>query len=364
MTQQGSDSGSAGAGLALILLTLAGWTVTPLFIEHFTAGDTYIDGWTSNGWRYGFAALLWAPLLVGLRLMRKWPVGLMRAALVPAAFNSAAQVCFTMAYYKIDPAMVTFGLRAQMVFTAVGAFVLFPGERRVIRSRGFIAGVVAVVVGTAGTAAFGGAFSNAASGAGVALAVGAGMGYAAYALSVRRCMTGYSSMASFAAISQYTALTQVALMLAFGDRLGAGAMDLQTRQFLLLLLSAVIGIAAGHVLYYMAIARLGVAVSTGVIQLQPFTVAALSIPLFGEELTPGQWAAGGVAVGGAMAMLWVQHELRKRVAAERAAEFAELPPDAVAAAAACEEEKRGTDPALQVSGTPPVRGADHVDSRP
>lgn len=326
-------------GIVVVLLTLLGWSVTPLFIEHFTDS---IDGWTSNGWRYGFAALLWAPLLVGLRLNGKWPKGVMKAAIIPAAINGTAQIFFTMSFYEIDPAMVAFGLRAQMVFTAAGAMVLFPSERAVIRSAGFLIGIGAVVVGTGGTVLFQpGGLSADGAGLGVTYAILAGAGFAGYALSVRKCMTGYGSMVSFAAISQYTALIQVVLMLVLGERMGAGALDLSASQFGILLLSAVIGIAAGHVLYYMSIERLGVAVSTGVIQLQPFTVAALSIPLMDDHLTLPQWGFGSVAVGGAIAMLWVQHAMRRKATRERraseAAEFGDLPPDHVAAAVVCEE---------------------------
>ncbi|MEQ8769496.1 MAG: DMT family transporter [Phycisphaerales bacterium] len=337
-------TGSTAVGVAVVVLTLMGWTVTPLFIEHFTFGANRIDAWTSNGWRYGFAALLWAPLLVGLRLNGKWPVGVMKAALIPAAINGTAQVFFTLSFYRIDPAMVAFGLRAQMVFTAAGAAMLFPPERRIIRSAGFLAGIGAVVVGTGGTVYFQDAgLGEKADPLGVFFAICAGAGFAAYALSVRKCMTGYSSMVSFAAISQYTALIQIVLMLCFAERFGARALDLSAPQFGLLLLSAVIGIAAGHVLYYMSIERLGVAVSTGVIQLQPFTVAALSIPLFGEHLSAMQWVFGSVAVGGAMSMLRVQHRMRRAKRREmEALEYRDLPPDHVAAAAACEDEpKRG-----------------------
>lgn len=328
-------AGSTAAGVGLILLTLAGWTVAPIFIKYFASE---IDAWTSNGWRYGFAAVLWAPLLIGLRLGKKWPAGLMRAALVPAAFNAAAQAAFTSSFYLIDPGMVAFGLRVQMVFTAVGAFMLFPAERPVIGTWGFIAGVLAVVAGTAGTVIFQhGGLSSRDSVVGVGLAIAAGAGFAGYALGVRKCMSGYRSMAAFAAISQYTALVQVVLMLALGERFGLMALEMTAPQFGLLLLSSVIGIALAHVLYYMAIERLGVAVSTGIIQLQPFTVAAVSIPMFGEVLTGWQWVAGGVAVGGAIAMVWVQHRHRKREAAQRrGAGFKDLPPDHVAAAVAGE----------------------------
>ena len=80
---------------------------------------------------------------------------------------------------------------------------------------------------------------------------------------------------------------------------------------LLLLLSAVIGIALGHVLYYMSIARLGVAVSAGVLQLHPFMVGVASLLLFGEVLTMAQWISGGVAILGAMMMLSVQGGVKR-----------------------------------------------------
>ena len=98
----------------------------------------------------------------------------------------------------------------------------------------------------------------------------------------------------------------VVLMLLFGRRSGVEAIELERSEFLLLLLSAVIGIALGHVLYYMSIARLGVAVSTGVLQLFPFMVAVASLFLFGEVLTTAQWIAGSMAVAGAILMLSVQ----------------------------------------------------------
>jgi drug/metabolite transporter (DMT)-like permease len=78
------------------------------------------------------------------------------------------------------------------------------------------------------------------------------------------------------------------------------------------------------VLYYMSIARLGVAVSSGVLQLHPFTVGVASYFLFHEVLTVTQWISGLVAVGGALLMLSVQGRLARRrpVAAEPPADLA------------------------------------------
>ncbi|MEL6498611.1 MAG: DMT family transporter [Planctomycetota bacterium] len=310
MTGGRRDSGlGLAAGLATVLLTLLGWTVTPLFINHFAEPGTpgYIDPWTSNGWRYGFSALLWGVPLVVWHARGKLPPGLWKAALVPALMNILGQVGFTWAHYKIEPGLLTFGLRAQMVVVAIGAAVLFPVERAAIRRPAFIAGLLMVMGGTAGTIGFDSGFGQHTTMFGVGLALWAGAFFAAYALAVRKCMAGMNPMMSFAMISQYTAGTMIVIMLFAGDEMGATAARMPLDQFGYLLLSSLIGIGLGHVLYYISIAKLGVAVSTGIIQLQPFTVALLSMWWFDEVLRAGQWVTGGVAVGGALLMLVVQH---------------------------------------------------------
>ena len=344
------------AGTVTVLLTLLGWSVTPLFIRHFATYDLPrghpIDPWTSNGWRYGFSALLWAVPLVYWTLRGRLPAGIWVAAIVPGLMNCLGQVGFTWAHYKIDPGLLTFGLRAQMVVVAVGAAILFPMERRAIRRPAFIAGVVMVMGGTAGTIIFDDGFGGQATMFGVGLALWAGAFFAGYALAVRKYMTGMNPMMSFAVISQYTAVTMLVIMLVAGVNFGSTALELPGPQFGLLLLSSVIGIGLGHVLYYFSIARLGVAVSTGVIQLQPFTVALLSLWWFGERLGALQWTTGGLAVLGAVIMLAVQHRVAKSAQRERkglAPTQHELPADHVAAAveasgAADEERERVSAP--------------------
>lgn len=334
MTSSNATSPAAPSqlgGVVLVVLTLLGWSSIPLFLRHF-AED--IDGWTSNGWRYGFAALLWLPVLVIVGARKKLPPGLFKLALVPAAFNIVGQVCFTWAHYMLDPGMLTFALRAHIVFVTVGAALLFASERAVIRRPLFLIGIVLVVGGTSATILLAppGKVSTAsqASGVfaddpalartlGVILSIAAGALFACYALSVRKFMVGVNSIVAFAAISQYTALAMIILMLAMGGAFGLTALPtawlddgaLTVTGFWLLLASSVIGIALGHVAYYMAINRLGVAVASGVIQLQPFVVSIASLLIFKELLTAGQWVAGAVAVSGAGSMLWSQHRAMK-----------------------------------------------------
>lgn len=312
-----APSPRAATGVLTIVMTLLGWSSVPLFITHFSAS---IDVWTSNGWRYGFSALLWAPVLVWGMSRGTLPGGLWRRALVPAVFNALGQVAFAWAFYLIDPATVTFGLRLQLVFVAFGAYWLFPSERALLQKPAAWAGMVLILVGIGGTILLAPASTEArsAQALGGVLAVVSGLLFASYALSVRKFMSGYHPVTAFAAISQYTALAMVVLMLVLARDHGSGTPDfgasallLGRGQFALLLLSAVIGIALGHVFYYISIARLGVAVSSGVVQLQPLLVAVGQYALFGIALTGWQITAGLVAVGGAVLLLFTQWRLSR-----------------------------------------------------
>jgi hypothetical protein len=124
-------STSTAMGALTVVITLLGWSSVPLFLRYFA---DHIDFWTSNGWRYGFSALVWLPVLIAISMRSSLPKGLWKAALVPSLFNAAGQVLFTWAHYRIDPGLLTFGLRSQLIFVAIGAWLMFPQERAVIRT--------------------------------------------------------------------------------------------------------------------------------------------------------------------------------------------------------------------------------------
>lgn len=341
MTRESVKQPGMLVGVGLILATLAGWTAVPVMVKDFVDD---VDPWTSNGWRYGFAAVLWMPYLIYRLASKRVPAKIWAAGLIPGLANAAGQVAFTTAFYFVGAGLMTFGLRFQIVAVTIGAAIMFPVERRVIRSPVFVLGMAMLLCGVLATAGLGfmsttGAAADEAAAAdagslspstrvaiGVGLSMFAGAAFGVYALAVRRFMKPYGAMESFAVISQYTAACMVVLMLLFGA--GGGTVPLSlaagsTGWMAYFLGSAVIGIAAGHVLYYFSIQRLGVTVSAGVLQLQPFTVGALSAVVFGEILSIGQWLTGIVAVGGAIAMIVAQHLVYRRMKAETIDEQAE-----------------------------------------
>ena len=70
-----------------------------------------------------------------------------------------------------------------------------------------------------------------------------------------------------------------------------------------------------------------IAVSAGVVQLQPITISIASIFIFNEHLTWQQWCTGALAVGGAAVMLTTQHRAAKRAKQAPIDELDDLPVD-------------------------------------
>jgi drug/metabolite transporter (DMT)-like permease len=333
-----SHSGLSAAGVAAGGGALLCWTVTPLFVEYLTGS---FDLWASNGWRYGLAALMWLPYLVWTLVRRRVPGSVWRRALLPAFFSTVAQIAFVAAFYYTGPAQLTFGLRMQIVATAIGAAILFPAEREVIRRSTFLVGALAVLAGVVGVAAFAPGAVEAVEGEGLVeaaleptgdsnlfgmfLAAIAGIGYAGYAMSVRKCLAGVSAKLSFSVISLYVGVALLILMLLLSESPASQLAAIDGWQWICVLLSVVFGLAAGHVIYFVAMERLGVAQATGIVQLQPFTVAAASFLIFGELLAPAQLLCGTVAVGGAAMMLYTQHLVARRRRLDARREFDEFP---------------------------------------
>ena len=287
-------------GIACLLLTLLSWSTVPLFLRHLS---DHVDFWTNNGWRYGASAIFWMPVIGWAIWRKRLPAGIWLAALIPTIANIAGQCAFTAAFHEMNPGLVTFGLRTQLIWVAIGAYLLVPSERPIITSRRYLLGACILVLGLfpillGGDSALGGFNIK-----GTTLAVLSALGYGMYGLSVRRWMGKYHPVIAFSVICQMTAVGLIALMLIYGRDHGAYVPQLPADILWYLAISAFVGIAIGHILYYISIARIGIVITSGVLQLQPFLVSAASFFIFGETFRWWQWIAGIIAIGGAYLML-------------------------------------------------------------
>ena len=302
---------SRSVGVWLVVATLLSWAAVPLFLHQFRK-DGVIDPYTANGWRYGISALFWLPYLAWLARKGQLPRALLVAAAVPVAFNILGQTAFAWGPTLLEPGFFSFVFRVQIIFVALGAYFLFPAERAVLHSPRFWLGAALVVAGSVGMVVFhteppqSAGHSHSTPGVsllGIAVALASGVLFAGYGVSVRYFVSKYSPVAAFGVICQFTAVGVVLVMLVLGEQHGRRALDLNGTQWLTLVASAFIGIAISHVMYYASIRRLGVSMSSGILQLQPIFTAVGSMLIFGEQLTLLQWTSGIVGVGGAVLML-------------------------------------------------------------
>ncbi|MGH7132370.1 MAG: DMT family transporter [Phycisphaerales bacterium] len=320
--------------VVLILLTLLSWAAVPLFLRHFTK-DLHFDPISQNGWRYAISAGFWLPFLFFTWKRGNLPRPLFGLAIVPAIFNLFGQTFFTFGPALLEPGMFSFVFRSQIVFVTLGAYLLFPAERSTLSSPRYWTGMVMVVVGSVGLVMVkdkGEGAHAAVTFLGVAVAFLSGLFFAGYGLSVRYYVNKYSPITSFGVICQYTAVGAIsfALLAPLAPGILPASLpppdptfplaNFSLWSWLLLIASAFIGIAISHVMYYASLSRLGVAVSIGIIQLQPIFTAVGSFLLFGERLNAWQWACGMLGVVGAMLMLKGGPKKNSRALAESEAE--------------------------------------------
>ena len=132
--------------------------------------------------------------------------------------------------------------------------------------------------------------------AGLAIIVVTAVAWGAYSVTVRYYMAGYSARQSFGVISLYTSAVLVILMLLFGNVGSLAGISLGLWGNLML--SALIGIAFGHVLYYRGIHRLGPVVASGMSLMTPFVTYLAAVFFLGERLNGLEWLGGAFVVGG------------------------------------------------------------------
>ena len=283
------------------------WSVVPLFLKAFTP---YVDAWTANGIRYPFAALLYLPILIRFSRLNRLPLRTWRLALVPVLFNISSQILWAWAPYYIDPGLMAFTVRLSTLWAVTGSFMLFSDERRLLRSSRFWTGFAMALGGFLFLTLGGQDRLEGATLTGIVLIFFTSIGWAGYQVSVRRNMRDIDSRVAFGMISSITSMGLISAMMIWGEP--ERALHMPAEMGVLVLLSGIIGIAAAHMLFYVAIKRVGVAIGASANLISPFLTALLSRFLYHEQLTPVQWLAGiGLVAGGIMLTL-AQVHLRRR----------------------------------------------------
>src|SRR6266496_439432 len=292
---------SLSEGYAAVFATIFIWSTPSLFMYYL---NRYYDPWAQNFYRYLVACLAIAPLLV-YRAHRgaspfEWRAVTM--CLIPCIPNVVHQVTQVVALFYMGPGVYTIFTRASVIFTALLALAFFPEERRVIRQWQFQAGTVLGLIGAFGVVWFQpGWESSHIALPGLFIAFTATFCWALYGILVKRPSAQIGSIRSFGLISLITSVLLLPLTFAFGKidtPLHTGA-----HVNLILIISAVSCITLAHVLYYVAIREIGVALSQALQLLCPAGALGLSAWIYGERLTHAQiWSAAILLLGAFLAM--------------------------------------------------------------
>jgi len=291
---------------AACLGALACWAVNPIFIKYLAS---FLDCWTQNLLRYGVACVFWLPVLVVCLATGRLDRRICTRAIPPAAANVIMQTFWAAAFYYIDPALMDLVMKSSVLWIAGISLVLFPQERSLLRSVRFWLGMTLSILGVAGVTAFKQGFGERQTLIGILFAAAAAFFWAWYAVGVRVAFRNTDSRIGFSVISVYTVAGLLILNLIWGNP--RQALALTPGQWACLAVSAILGIAVAHVLFYSAIRRIGATIPSLVILLTPFIVVALSHVFFGETLNPMQWASGLVLLVGAALAVWSQQHLHR-----------------------------------------------------
>ena len=296
-------SADLSKGYSAVFATVFIWSLPSLFMYYL---NRYYDPWAQNFYRYSVACLAIAPLLL-YQIHRGGPridMQAVKLCLLPCLPNVVHQVTQVMALFYIGPGVYTIFTRASVIFTALLALAFFPEERAVIRQWQFQLGTLLGLFGAFGVIWFqanAGLRSQHVALPGLLIAFTATFCWALYGVLIKRPSAELGSIRSFGLISFITSALLFPLTLAFGKI--ATPVHAGAHANLVLVISAVTCITLAHVLYYVAIREIGVALSQSLQLLCPAIAMGLSAWIYGERLTNAQlWSAGILLIGAFLAM--------------------------------------------------------------
>jgi drug/metabolite transporter (DMT)-like permease len=202
----------------------------------------------------------------------------------------------------MGPGVYAIFIRSSVIITALLALIFFPEERWIIRQWQFQVGTLLGLVGAVGVLWFqSGREGGPIALRGIAIAFTASFCWALYSVLVKRPSARLGPIRSFGLISFITSALLLPLTLAFGTI--ATPLHVGARVNIILIVSAVTCISLAHVLYYVAIRKVGVALSQTLQLLCPAGTLGLSALFFGERLTTAQvWSAAILLFGAFLAM--------------------------------------------------------------
>jgi drug/metabolite transporter (DMT)-like permease len=304
MPRAAARSRHLSRGYLAVFSTVIIWSLPSLFQYYLLR---YYDVWAQNFYRYAVACLAIAPFVI-FRLKRGGPRLDWRAfglCLVPALPNVVHQITQTVALFYIGPGVYAIFARSSVIVTALLALVMFPEERHILRQWQFQVGTILGLLGAIGVFWFqpGTGVGHLAL-RGMLIAFSSTFCWALYGTLVKRPAAKLGSIRSFGLVSFITSVLLLPLTCLFG-KIGT-PLHVAAHVNLILIISAVVCITLAHVLYYVAIQELGVALAQTLQLLCPLGALTLSALIFHERLSVAQFISAAILLAGAFSAMRVK----------------------------------------------------------
>ena len=293
-------------GYAALFASIAIWSMPSLFQFYLVR---YYEPFAQNFYRYSVACLAIAPF-VFYRVRRGGPkidLHALGVCLIPCIPNVIHQITQVVSLFYMGPGVYAIFNRSSVIFTALLALAFFPEERHIVRQWQFQLGTLLGLLGAFGVIWFQSNGQEPALSAsrmgrhiawpGLLIAFTATFCWALYAVLVKRPSAQLGAIRSFGVISFITSALSFPLTLLFG-RIDA-PLHAGTHVNLILIVSAITCITMAHVLYYVAIQEVGVALAQTLQLLCPLGALALSAWIFHERLTSAQLISAAILLIGA-----------------------------------------------------------------
>jgi drug/metabolite transporter (DMT)-like permease len=283
-------------GYAAVFSTVVIWSLPSLFQFYL---NRFYDPWSQNFYRYAVACIAILPFaLFQLGRGPKLDIRAVALCLIPCLPNVVHQITQVVALFYMGPGVYAIFIRSSVIFSALLALAIYPEERVVIRQWQFQVGTILGLVGAFGVIWFqsNGQKRHIAL-PGLLIAFTASLCWALYATLIKRPSARLGPIRSFGVVSVITSALLFPLMLAFGN-IGT-PLQVSTNVNGILIISAMTCITLAHVLYYVAIREIGVALAQSLQLLCPLVALGLSAFIFHERLTGVQMVSAAVLLVGA-----------------------------------------------------------------
>ena len=291
-------------GYLAVAATLLLWSLAVVLIKLLSF---YYDAMTQNFYRYLSAtAVLWilnaGKLRRGLEERGTPRSGIANTGriILPSLLVSTFQILTVQGIYLTTPTVAALIMRMNAIFINVLAYIILGEERRIIRSKLYLAGLLLAVTGATGLALRD--LAELRLDVGALMVLAGTVFWACYTITVRILVKRSDPLMLTSKIFTLSTLILLIAALLAGNLAKPAQAPIHSAA--LLVASGALCVGLGNYMYYTALRELGAAITSSLQLLTPLLTGVFSYVILGEHPTPRIAILGSLLLVGCMLILY------------------------------------------------------------